>query len=708
MDRPTTLALLNVRLDGSYQTQIWHGAAMAARLLGVRLVALVGCSYGDLEQRGGTAEIFDLASSDQIDGYLPVVGALSNFLGNAPVLELLERLPRRPVVCIGMGLPGHASIVPGGGGMEQLVRHLVVDHGARRIAYIGGPSTNADAAERRAGFLRVVAKHGIDQSPEYVVEADFTAVSAKERMRQILALGDPPHAVVCANDTMALGVRDTLADHGLRIPDDILLTGYDDIDECRTMVPTLTSVDASNYHIAFRAVEMLVEMLQGAPVRQETIPVSPVLRRSCGCRATNSSMSLPRLQLENSNVPRPAILREILSDKAKAEEFLLHLDRTFDHADHAEIDHWEQVLLSCAGVDATPEAIRTVMQAHAIVSHARHGLDMRHRQELQHIMREEYLAMQMLFDDLSVETLPRRLLEKFSRFSDARLRILLFNEDLSPEQSPDYGIRPFQLEIDTWTGTIRSPGPIQLLPEENGTSRWATLSISLGTEHYGVIQFRDWVSNEMILESFRMSLCMILSSAQKERRETLAREELRRISTRDELTGILNRRGLLEQGEVLLQAALRSNSRIGVVQFDLDGLKEINDLWGHADGDLAIRSLARALEDGFRQSDVIGRLGGDEFAAITMIGNEGSLDGAIDRVRRALVRRSNELSKPWRARTSAGWMVWDPTDGSTLEQAMARADDLLYHDKRERKARLMDETSSTIEVWTPPPPSVGG
>jgi diguanylate cyclase (GGDEF)-like protein len=705
MERPTTLALLNVRLDGSYQTQIWRGAAMAARLLGVRLVALVGCSYGDVEQRGGTAEIFDLASSELVDGYLPVVGALSNFMGTAPVLDLLERLPRRPVVCIGMGLPGHASIAPAGGGMEDLVHHLVVGHGVRRIAYIGGTSSNSDAAERYAGFLKVIVEHGIELPPGYVVEADFTAASAQEQMRRILTLGDPPQAVVCANDTMALGVREVLVKHGLRIPEDVLLTGYDDIDECRTMVPPLTSVDASSYHIAFRAVEMLVEMLHGAPVRQETIPVSLVVRRSCGCRASASSMSLPRLQVEASNVPKPAMLREILSDKERSEEFLRRMDGTFDRADHAEIDHWEQVLLACAGPEATPDAIRTVMQAHAIVSQARHGLDLRHRQELQQIMREEYLAMQMLFDDLSVETLPSRLLEKFRHFSDARLRILLFNEDLSPETSPDYGNRPFRLEIDTWTGTVRRPGPIPLLPEENGNSRWGTLSIFLGTEHYGVIQFREWVSNEIVLESFRMSLCMILSSAQKERRETLAREELRRISSRDELTGILNRRGLMEQGETLLRAARRSGSRIGVVLFDLDGLKGINDRWGHADGDLAIRSLARAMEDGFRQSDVVGRLGGDEFAAITVLGDEGALDGAIDRVRRALVRRSNELSKPWRARTSAGWMAWDPSDGCTLEQAMARADGLLYHDKRERKARLMDETSSTIEVWTPPPPS---
>lgn len=704
MDRRPTIALLNVRLDGSYQNQIWHGAAMAAKLLNVRLVALVGSAYGDLEQRGGTPDIYDLASWDRFDGYLPVVGALSNFKGTGPVLDLLERLPRRPTVCVGMELDGYASIVPATGGMGDMVRHLVMTHGVRRIAYIGGPDSNPDAKERKDSFLQSLPELGIDPSPDLIVHADFTAPTARSAMERILALGDPPEAVVCANDSMALGARQALVDHGLKIPDDVILTGYDDIDEGRTMTPSLTSVNTSSYHVAFRAVEMILDLINGALPRQETIPVSIVPRRSCNCRSGSSTISLPPLEVEASGVPQPAILDEILSDPRTAEEFLFRLEGAFDHAEHAEIDHWEEVLLACAGPFAPPETIRTIMQAHSMVSKARHGLDLRHRQELQQIMREEYLAMQTIFDDLSLESLPQRLLEKFSRFSEGRLRILLFNEDLSPVLTPDFATRPFRLEIDTRSNRVRSPGPIPLIPDEKGNSRWATLSISLGNEHYGVIQFREWTSNEMILESFRLSLWMIFSSAQKERRERAALTELKHISIRDDLTGILNRRGLLEQGEVLVNAAKRSGARIGVVLCDLDGLKAINDEHGHADGDLAIQCLARALEDGFRQADVIGRLGGDEFAVITTLGDEGNLEGAIDRVRRALVRRSNEIQRPWRARTSAGWMVWDPNDGQTLEQAMAQADDTLYRDKRERKLRRNDETSSTIEVWTPPPP----
>lgn len=244
----------------------------------------------------------------------------------------------------------------------------------------------------------------------------------------------------------------------------------------------------------------------------------------------------------------------------------------------------------------------------------------------------------------------------------------------------------FALEIDVAAGRIGAPGSDPLFPSGGlPTSNWITLSLSLADEHFGIIQVRDWNTNELFLESLRHSLSMVFSLARRDVLEDRMREELRKLSVRDELTGVLNRRGLLEQGELLVRAAVRGRARIGVVLCDLDGLKEINDAHGHADGDLAIRCLARALEDGFRQSDVVGRLGGDEFAVVTLLAEDGGLDGAVGRVRDALAKRSAELARPWEARTSVGWMAWVPGDGETLEQAIIRADERLYQDKRRRK-----------------------
>lgn len=659
---------------------------MAARLLGIRLVALVGSSFGDPYQRGGPTEIYHLAQSEQLDALVVASGAIGNFQGPASIHALLARLPKRPTVSIGMHIDGCSSVVSDGGGIDVLVEHLVGVHRVQRIAFLNGPPANPDSTERERQFTSALDNCGIPRSMAWYLRGDFTPVSGRSAVASLLDTGARPQAIMCANDAMAIGVREELLQRRLRIPDDVVLTGYDDIEEARTMIPSLTSVNASTFRMSFRAVERAVEMIDGGEIMQEMLTTSVVLRRSCGCRLGSSNYMLPRLMVEASGAPQPQRLREILADKEAAGRFLADLENTFDTCEPAELDHWEQVFLAASQPPPPPECSQTIMEAHAMISRARHGLDERRRQALQHLMRDEHLAMQALLQDLRLETLPERLLETLGVFSESHLRLLLFHKDFSPRSTPDYGSREFELEIDTCTGYIGPPESRNLLPEHGSDSgRWITLTISLGSEHYGILQLREWVSNEILLESFRLSLWMVFSAARKDHRERLAMAELHRQSIRDELTGLFNRRGLLEQGELLVRNAMRTRSRIGVVLCDLDGLKEINDRFGHPDGDLALRTLARALEDGFRQSDVVGRLGGDEFAVLTTLGAEGSLQGAITRVREALAKRSEETGRTWRAHTSAGWMAWEPWDGSSLESALAKADAVLYLDKRARK-----------------------
>jgi hypothetical protein len=157
-----------------------------------------------------------------------------------------------------------------------------------------------------------------------------------------------PEAIVCANDPMALGVRKALSVRGLRIPHDVLLTGYDDIEEARTMVPPLTTVKAGTYQVAFRAMEMLLDLHRGGKPSQVTTPTDLVLRRSCGCHAGTATTSIPHLLAESSGVPAPNTPPATPVESGSQADFLDRMEETLDGAEHAEIDLWEENLLLAA------------------------------------------------------------------------------------------------------------------------------------------------------------------------------------------------------------------------------------------------------------------------------------------------------------------------------------------------------------------------
>lgn len=690
METLPTFALITTRMDGWYQSQAWHGVSAATRILGIRFCAFIGSGYGDPELRGGPPDIYRLAHAEEIEGYLVLTGALMNFVGLEPLHRLMEFLPKRPTVSLGVPLLDFPTIAPEGGGLDRIARHLLETHGFRRILYIGGPPTNPDAVRRHGDWVRTLSEHGVQRDPELELVGDFTPESGRGLMLEFLDRNLPlPQAVVCANDAMAIGVHAALRSREIRIPNDIVLTGYDDIEESRAMLPPLTTIRSSTYQLSFRGAEMLWNLHRGRPGPSEILDTELIVRRSCGCRPGASSQSLPRLVVDAAGIPTPMGIRHILSDQDSVDPFLMRMQNTLDHCEHAEIDLWEESLQSASLVPLAPELAQALLSAQSLVSQARHGLDIRRRQSLQHLMREQFAAVQSLTADVTGENLAERILEALRPFSQNHLRLLLFREDLTPIETPDFECDRFRLEIDLLTRTVRRPRPGSILPVEPlrpGT--WANLSLSLGHEHFGIVQVRDWNSNELFMESLRHSLTLLLSSAHKATVEARIKQQLRDLSGRDELTGLLNRRGFLEHGGVLVRTAQRTQSHVAILLCDLDGLKGINDKWGHPEGDLAIRCMSDALRQTFRESDVVARLGGDEFAVIAMTEPGEKFEGVVARLRDRLLDNSRNLARNWTADTSIGWTFLKASPDADLESAIAQADRILYEDKRRRKTAL--------------------
>jgi diguanylate cyclase (GGDEF)-like protein/PAS domain S-box-containing protein len=161
-------------------------------------------------------------------------------------------------------------------------------------------------------------------------------------------------------------------------------------------------------------------------------------------------------------------------------------------------------------------------------------------------------------------------------------------------------------------------------------------------------------------------------------------EQLRMLSLTDDLTGLYNRRGLFALGEHMMRTARRHKTGIGVLFLDLDGLKEINDRYGHRRGDDALRETAEMLRRSIRESDVVARAGGDEFVVVAE--DDGTTTTELEqRMHGRLAAANASGERPFPLRASTGVVYWKHTEKATLHELIERADARMYEDKRARK-----------------------
>lgn len=150
---------------------------------------------------------------------------------------------------------------------------------------------------------------------------------------------------------------------------------------------------------------------------------------------------------------------------------------------------------------------------------------------------------------------------------------------------------------------------------------------------------------------------------------------------RDDLTGLHNRRGLLHVMDALIKLGIRAERALSLVYIDLDGMKKINDTFGHADGDQALVDAAHILEANLRESDFIARIGGDEFCVVLSGGSEVQDRAAITRIEQAVERHNATADRPYEISFSVGVARFDPANPSTIEELMRAADAAMYRDK---------------------------
>lgn len=161
-------------------------------------------------------------------------------------------------------------------------------------------------------------------------------------------------------------------------------------------------------------------------------------------------------------------------------------------------------------------------------------------------------------------------------------------------------------------------------------------------------------------------------------------EKLRALSLIDELTGLYNRRGLFALVEQLLKLCKRQKKGTFMLYADVDNLKEINDTFGHKEGDMALKDIANILRKNFRDADIIARIGGDEFVVIPVGIAGDNVEAISSRLQKSLEFHNAERNHSYKLSLSFGIAYYDPENPCSIDRLLIQGDELMYEQKRHK------------------------
>jgi LacI family transcriptional regulator len=267
--RSDTLGILLPDVHGEFFSEFIRGIDVAARTRGYHI--LVSSSHSDAQEMSAVLR----ALRGRVDGLIVMF----------PNIELgpltRELAADIPVVLLNSASGSRATIrIDNAAGARAMTDYLLA-LGHRAIAFINGPEHNTDAAERQRGYRAAV---DAEKRPRLECDGDFTDDAGYRAVAKILAMKPRPTAIFAANDSMAVGALRALREHGVAIPGEISLAGFDDIPMARYLTPQLTTVRVDIAEMGRRSVESLLALLErnGNIPKHNIVPASLVVRESCG------------------------------------------------------------------------------------------------------------------------------------------------------------------------------------------------------------------------------------------------------------------------------------------------------------------------------------------------------------------------------------------------------------------------------------------
>lgn len=273
--------------DYAYQTEITLGAHEECERHGLDLYCFAGGVIDDGQDPRNA--IYRLARRSRLNAAIVAPGTMGADEHSPGLRELRHQIPELPTVSLGTTLPNAGSLrIDNAGGVRSLTRHLIESHGRRRIAFLGGIGDESN--QRLQGYRQALREADLELREERMLAGDFTTPSGRAAVDRLFSrTGLGCDAIVAANDWMALGALEALQERGLRVPEDVSVVGFDDIEDSRFYSPPLTTVRQQPRRLGARAVSKLLDALEGrVDLSPELVATTLMLRQSCGCFGDSS------------------------------------------------------------------------------------------------------------------------------------------------------------------------------------------------------------------------------------------------------------------------------------------------------------------------------------------------------------------------------------------------------------------------------------
>lgn len=511
-------------------------------------------------------------NSNNVDVLVLNSVTLANFRCQQDFIDEIRRCSNVPMVSVGVpifGIPG--VYLDPESAIRQLVTHLVKKHKKKRFLLVHANSKSEESRERTEYFKKALLENGIVFDESKSLDGDFEFDRAFRFLEEYIKEKgkDGFDVVFCTNDNMAQGCIKCLAKYNIRVPDDIAVTGFDNVVDSGNNRYKITTIDQLVVNQAYTGAQVAFNLYHKGKVSMTTtIEAVPVFRNSCGCK----NWQLPIFNKKN--------------------------------------------------------------RSHEFDSEKKYGTD----NVLQLYMLHRFLVEAQ--DLVAIERMYSRLSYSFHLFDISAVLLVLYKEPIRFVEGKDFVLPSEATVVMKFTEDEGLSLPnIQFSPKEKLVPD-SMENIFLSTRTVMPLFVKDEIYGYMVLcfgkyeKIFYQSIYELLSKEiiaslkisdveekvlflEKENL-TLERysEEMKSLSRTDEMTGLLNRRGFYDLGQRNIDKHVHYDRTGLVIYGDMDGLKKINDTFGHDMGDKAIRLEAQVLESVFRATDIIGRLGGDEFGIV--------------------------------------------------------------------------------------------